>query len=233
MRDKRALLEQALAPITDGMTLMVGGFGLPGTPLTLLDGLLAKGVKGLTIIKNEANEAGMGVSRLIEAGRVTRLIITHLGLNGVVMQMMHRGEVRVEFHPQGILAEKIRCGGAGLLGFVTDIGIHTILRETRRVIDMDGREAFLEPALRADAALVHAARADAMGNLAYVKSARNFNPLMAMAADYVAAEAVRVDAPGALGPDDVHTPGAFVDAVVELGELSSEYKVLEHHVSKS
>jgi acetate CoA/acetoacetate CoA-transferase alpha subunit len=215
------------------MTVMVGGFGLPGTPLTLVQGLVDAGVQDLTLIKNEANEPGIGVSLLIEAGRVSRMVLSHLGLNTVAMKMMVAGELEVEFHPQGILAEKIRCGGAGLLAFVTDIGIDTILRDSRQVVQFDGREAILEPALRADVALIHAARADRLGNLCYTKSAFNFNPLMAMAADTVIAEAVEVVEPGGLDPDEVHTPGAFVDHIVELGEPGEAYKVLEHHVCKS
>jgi acetate CoA/acetoacetate CoA-transferase alpha subunit len=231
MIDKTTPLQEAVARIRPGSRVMVGGFGSPGTPMTLLRALLEQGTGELTVIKNEANEPGVGVSLLIEAGRVRRMVLSHLGLNTRAIEMMNKGELEVEFHPQGILAEKIRCGGAGLLAFVTDIGVDTIIRDSRRTIQWEGREAILEPALRADVALVHAARADRGGNLAYAKSARNFNPLMAMAADLVIAEAAQVLDTGALDPDAVHTPAAFVDHVVDLGgNLSNDYGVLEHHV---
>jgi len=166
----------------------------------------------------------------LEAGRVHTLIASHLGLNPTAVAMMNRGEIEVELYPQGILAEKIRAGGAGLLGIVTDIGIDTILRENRQLVQIDGREAILEPALRADIALIHAATADRAGNLLFTKSARNFCPLMAMAADRVIVETETIVPTGALDPDAVHLPGAFVDHIVVLDELTGEYGVLSHHV---
>jgi acetate CoA/acetoacetate CoA-transferase alpha subunit len=230
MIDKRTTGQEALQNIQDGATVMVGGFGVPGTPFILVDELLALGCSNLTLIKNEANEDHMGVSKLIEAGRVSRLITSHLGLNRTVLKMMNQGEIAVDFYPQGILAEKIRAGGAGLQGFVTDIGIDTILAESKTKVTLHGRELIFEPALRADLALVHAKVADSHGNLAYTKSARNFNPAMATAADHVVAEAEEVVPPGGIDPDQVHTPGVFVDAVVPIEELTSEYGVLAHHV---
>jgi acetate CoA/acetoacetate CoA-transferase alpha subunit len=214
----------------DGLTVMVGGFGVPGTPFTLVDALLASGAAGLTLIKNEANEDHIGVSKLIEAGQVRKIITSHLGLNATVIGIMNRGEIEVEFYPQGILAEKIRTGGAGLFGFLTDIGIDTILKEKKQTILMDGREVIVEPALTADLALIHAATGDRSGNLVYEKSARNFNPVMATAARTVVAEVERVVETGALEPDQIHTPGAFVDHVFEIKELTKEYGILAHHV---
>ena len=230
MIDKTSGLEEALSSIRDGAVIMVGGFGVPGTPFTLIDGLLARGVSGLTLIKNEANEDHMGLSRLLEAGRAKKIITSHLGLNATAIGMMNRGEIEVDFYPQGILAEKIRTGGAGLYGFLTDIGIDTILRDKKQVIEMDGREVIIEPALRADAALIHAARGDRYGNLIYEKSSRNFNPVMATAADVVIAEVEELMDVGAFDPDQVHTPGAFVDFVVPIDTLTSEYGILERHV---
>lgn len=230
MMDKTIAIAQALAAVQDGHTVMVGGFGVPGTPFTLIDRLLAQGTRDLTLVKNEANEAGMGVSRLLEAGRVRTLITSHLGLNPTAIAMMNRGDITVELYPQGILAEKIRAGGAGLLGIVTDIGIDTILRENRQLVRVAGQEAILEPALRADIALIHAATADRAGNLRFAKSARNFGPLMAMAADRVIVETEAIVPVGALDPDAVHLPGAFVDHIVVLEELTREYGVLAHHV---
>lgn len=230
MIDKTTSVVQAIEVITDGQSIMVGGFGVPGTPFLLIEALLAQGTGELTLIKNEANEDGLGVSKLIEAGRVKRLITSHLGLNATVIGLMNDGKIIVEFFPQGILAEKIRAGGAGLLAIVTDIGIDTILRVDKKVICSGGRDGIVEPALRADIALVHAAKADRAGNLVYEKSARNFNPLMATAADLVIAEAEQVVEIGELAPDEIHTPGAFVDHVVLIEELLPAYGVLHHHV---
>ena len=230
MIDKTVSLTKSLAGLRDGAVIMVGGFGVPGTPFTLIDGLLAQGAGRLTLIKNEANEDHMGLSKLLEAGRAEKIITSHLGLNATAIAMMNRGEIEVEFYPQGILAEKIRAGGAGLFGFLTDIGLDTILRDKKRVMEIDGREAIFEPALRADVALIHAARGDRFGNLTYEKSARNFNPVMATAADLVIAEVEALVEVGEIDPDQVHTPGAFVDRVVVIEEFSSEYGILERHV---
>jgi acetate CoA/acetoacetate CoA-transferase alpha subunit len=230
MTDKICTMEDIRRIFSDGLTVMVGGFGVPGTPFTLVDALLASGAGGLTLIKNEANEDHMGVSRLIEAGQVHKIITSHLGLNATVIGIMNRGEIEVEFYPQGILAEKIRTGGAGLFGFLTDIGIDTILREKKQTILMDGREVIVEPALTADVALIHAAVGDRSGNLVYEKSARNFNPVMATAARTVIAEVEQLVEIGALAPDQIHTPGAFVDHVVEIKKLTDEYGILAHHV---
>jgi acetate CoA/acetoacetate CoA-transferase alpha subunit len=215
----------------DRQTILVGGFGTPGTPFTLINALLESGRSKLTLIKNEANEDHLGVSKLIEAGRVDKLIISHLGVNAIAMSLMNRGEIQVDFYPQGILAEKIRAGGAGIFGFVTDIGLDTILKTGKELIKtQSGRELILEPALRADIALIHAAQGDRFGNLVYEKSARNFNPVMATAAEVVIAEVEQMVEVGTIPPDSIHTPGAFVDHVVAIGELTSEYGVLYHHV---
>jgi len=230
MIDKTCLLENIHTHLKDGMTIMVGGFGVPGTPFTLIDALLEVGVSGLTLIKNEANEDHLGLSKLIEAGQAKKLITSHLGLNATVIGMMNRAEIEVEFYPQGILAEKIRAGGAGLFGILTDIGIDTILAQNKESITVNGQRVVIEPALRADVALIHAAAADSFGNLIYEKSARNFNPAMATAAGTVIVETERLAAAGELEPDAIHTPGGFVDHVVVLDELSDEYGILEHHV---
>ena len=230
MIDKTITLENAVRNLQDGQTVMVGGFGVPGTPFALIDGLLQANVSDLTLIKNEANEDGLGLSKLIEAGRARKLITSHLGLNATVVGIMNRGELDVEFYPQGILAEKIRAGGAGLHGILTDIGIDTILAQNKETMTVNGRRVIIEPALRADVALIHAAAADPFGNLVYEKSARNFNPVMATAAATVIVETEQLVAPGELDPDKIHTPGGFIDHVVVLDELSDEYGILEHHV---
>ncbi len=228
--DKVSSMDEALAGIGNRQRIMVGGFGVPGTPFILIDALLEKGLGDLTVIKNEANEDGMGISKLIESGAVKKLITSHLGLNSTVISMMNRKEVAVDFYPQGILAEKIRAGGAGLAGILTDIGIDTIIRKDKEEIQVDGQKVLVEKALRADVALIHAARADKVGNLVYEKSARNFNPLMATAADLVIAEAEEVVDTGEINPDDIHTPAAFVDRVVPIEKLTQEYGVLQSHV---
>jgi acetate CoA/acetoacetate CoA-transferase alpha subunit len=230
MIDKTLPIDQALQKVHDGHTVMVGGFGAPGTPFLLLESLLAQGTGNLTLVKNDANEPGMGISKLLEAGRVAYLISSHIGLNPVAVAMMHRREIEVELYPQGILAEKIRAGGAGLIGFLTDIGLDTILRERRQVVSVEGREAIFEPALRADVALIHAAKADRAGNLVFARSARNFSPLMAMAADRVIVEVEEVVPVGSLDPDAIHLPCAFVDHVIPLKKLTPDYGVLPQHV---
>ena len=230
MIDKVTTIDNALKGVADSQVVMVGGFGVPGTPFMLIEGLLRLGVSKLTLIKNEANEAGLGVSKLIEEGRIKRLITSHLGLNGTVIAMMNADEIAVSFFPQGILAEKIRAGGAGLLAIVTDIGINTILRQGKQILKLDSGEGIVEPALRADIALVHAAKADRAGNLVYEKSARNFNPLMATAADLVIAEVETIVEIGEIPPDQIHTPGTFVDHIIQIEELLPEYGVLQHHV---
>ncbi len=230
MIEKTIAIDKAIGRVTDGSTVMVGGFGVPGTPFALIDALIDTGVSNLTLIKNEANEDHMGLSKLIEAGRARKLITSHLGLNTTVIGMMNRGEVEVEFYPQGILAEKIRAGGAGLIGILTDIGIDTIIADNKQTVSIGGRRAVIEPALRADVALIHAAAADTFGNLVFEKSARNFNPAMATAADIVIVETERLAEPGELEPDAIHTPGGFVDHVVLIDELSDQYGVLAHHV---
>jgi len=230
MIDKVTTINNALKGVIDDQIVMVGGFGVPGTPFLLIESLLRLNISGLTLIKNEANEAGLGISRLLEEGRVKRLITSHLGLNSTVIGMMNKGEVDVNFFPQGILAEKIRAGGAGLLAIVTDIGINTILRQDKQIIKLETGEGLVELALRADIAFIHAAKADRAGNLVYEKSARNFNPLMATAADLVIAEAEVIVETGEIPPDQIHTPGAFVDHVIKIEELLPDYGVLKHHV---
>jgi len=224
--DKSCVMLDAGAKIKDGNTVMIGGFGVPGTPMALIHALVAHGARNLTLVKNDANEPGMGVDHLLRSGQVARLITTHLGLNSHAIGLMNAGAIEVEFNPQGILAERIRAGGAGLGGILSDIGIGTELGDGKAVVDVAGKSYLVEAALRADVALIHADRADTFGNLAYVATARNFNPLMAMAADCVIAEVEQILPLGGLAPNDIHTAGVFVDHVTELGALSEEYAVV-------
>lgn len=231
--DKTTDPATALARIANNSSVMVGGFGSPGTPFTLLAALLQRAPHGLTVIKNDANEQGIGVSTLMEAGCARRFVVSHMGLNSAVIEMMNQGELEVEMHPQGLLAEKIRAAGAGLTGILTDIGLDTILREKRQTMEFQGQTCIVEPSLRADAALIHAARADRWGNLVFEKTARNFNPLMATAADLVIVEALEIVDIGELDPDHIHLPGAFVDHVVPADTTLSDYGVLKHHVAQT
>ncbi len=229
---KNRNLENAIATIPSGAVVMVGGFGNPGTPFSLIDELLRQGQTDLTLIKNDANEAGHGVSRLIENGQVRKLITTHIGLNKVVIDHLNRGDIDVEFHPQGMLAEKIRTAGSGSFGFLTDIGMDSEITRPDDLLDWQGKTYKVEMALPADFALIHAAQADWLGNLVYQGSAINFSPLMAMAANHVIVETPDLGAPGRFKPEHVHTPGAFVDCVVRLESLTSDYGILEHHVRR-
>lgn len=225
--DKSGEIESAIAKIKKGDTIMIGGFGVPGTPFCLIDELVRQGQNGLTIIKNDANEQGMGVDRLLENGQVDKLIVTHIGLNPRAIKMMNDKTLEVEFCAQGILAERIRSAGAGLFGFLTDIGIGTDLEVGKTTTKIDGQTLLIEKALTADFALLHANRADPFGNLTYAASAQNFNPLMAMAANCVLAETETLVALGELQAEEIHTPGPFVDGVISLHELTENYGVIQ------
>ncbi|UWQ93733.1 CoA transferase subunit A (plasmid) [Rhodobacteraceae bacterium M382] len=225
--DKRCSIESAISRIRDGSTVMVGGFGVPGTPMTLIRALVEHGARDLTLIKNDANEPDLGIDHLLQSGQVSRLITTHLGLNSHAIALMNEGRIQVEFNAQGILAERIRAGGAGIGAVLSDIGIGTELAEGKQVVEVAGKPHLLETALRADVALIHADQADTFGNLTYAATAQNFNPLMAMAADGVIAEAETVLLPGGLDANQIHTTGVFVDYLVELTDLSEEYAVVQ------
>lgn len=226
MIDKSAKIEEAVSHVQDGAVVMVGGFGVPGTPFMLIDELVRQNKKHLTVIKNDANEAGMGIDHLLENGQVARLIVSHLGLNPHAIQMMNEGRIEVEFCAQGILAERIRAAGAGLPGFLTDIAMDTLLARGKPTVEFEGRQYLLEKALKADVALIHAHASDPFGNLLYAASARNFNPLMAMAANTVIVEAENLLPLGGIAAEAVHTPGPFVDHVVHIPELTGEYAVV-------
>jgi len=227
MIDKTTAMSEAIARIPDGASIMLGGFGVPGTPFCLIEELVRQGQKNLTIIKNDANQSGMGVDWLLESGQISKLVASHIGLNPRAVQMMNAGEIEVEFTPQGILAERIRAAGAGLMGFVTDIGIGTDLAKGKAEVSMNGGTGLLEPALRADFALVHASESDTFGNLVFAATARNFNPLIAMAADFTIAETEVLHPAGTLLPDQIHTPAPFVDQVVAMPELPEVYGVIK------
>lgn len=226
---KLQTVAEACRSIPDGATLLVGGFGQPGTPHTLIGQVLVQGAGALTLVKNDANEPGLGISKLIEAGRVRRLIASHVGLNPLAVAMSHAGRLQIDVYPQGILAEKVRAGGVGLGGILTDIGLHLETPEPSMLVNVGGVPYKVEPALRGDIALIHAERADEMGNLVFTGTASNFNPAMAMAADLVIVEAAEIVPAGAIDPDQVHLPGAFVDRLVLIENADADYGVLKHH----
>ncbi len=206
--------KDALARVKDGATIMVGGFGLVGAPLHLIAELERSGVGNLTIISNNLGEPGQGLGRLLRLGRVRKAIGSFFTSNPDVVEAHARGELEVQLIPQGTLAEAIRAGGAGIGGFYTRTGAGTLLAEGKETRVFDGVEYVLERPLRADVALIKAHRADELGNLVYYKTARNFNPAMATAADWVVAQVDEVVPIGALDPEAIATPHLFVDAVV-------------------
>lgn len=205
--------------VPDGASVMIGGFMGVGSPHRVIAALVRRGVRGLTVIANDTARPGVGIGCLITAGCVTRVVVSHIGTNPETQRMMIAGEIDVALVPQGTLAERIRCGGAGLGGVLTTTGLGTLAAEGRRIVEVEGVEYLLEPALRADIALVAARSADYAGNLVYSLTARNFNPLMALAATCVIAEANEIVPLGVLAPDVIHTPGILVDHLIERPQL--------------
>ena len=200
--------------VKDGMTLMIGGFLGHGTPERIIDEIVASGVKSLTLIVNDTAFPDKGCGKLVTNNQVKKLIVSHIGTNPNTGQKMNSGELEIEFSPQGTLAERIRSGGAGLGGILTPVGIGTIIEEGKQKIQVDGNDYLLEKPLRADIALIYATTADDLGNLIYMGTMRNFNPLMAMAADTVIAEVEELKPAGELSPETIHTPHIFVDYIV-------------------
>lgn len=214
MNTKQLNLADVKNHLWDGMTIMFGGFMGIGTPTKLVQAILDAGIKDLTIIGNDTAFVDTGVGPLITNNRVKRLITSHIGTNPETGKKMIAGEIDVELVPQGTLAERIRAAGAGLGGILTPTGLGTIVEEGKRRITVDDRDYLLETPLHADLAIVLAQKADKMGNLVYELSAQNFNPLVAMAAKTVIAEANSVVDVGAIKPDDVVTPAALVDYII-------------------
>lgn len=202
-----------------GQTVMVGGFGRGGTPFSLLDQLAdrAEDHGDLTLIKNDGNEPGIGVDRLLERRMVRHLITTHIGLNGAIAPRVARGELTLELVPQGTFAERIRAAGAGIPGFLSDVGIDSPYAEGRRTVDLDGRRYLLETALGGDLALLCADRVDRAGNAWWRGTNRNMNVVMGTACRRVIVETFEIVEIGALAPEAIHLPGVFVDAVVLAG----------------
>jgi len=207
-------LADAVALIPDGAVLMVGGFMGVGTPPRLIDELVRQGKRGLTVIVNDTALPGVGVGKLIAAKAVARVIASHIGLNPETQRQMIVGETEVELVPQGTLAERVRAGGFGLGGVLTPTGVGTVVEEGKQTVEVDGKTFLLEKPLKADFALINAKRADYYGNLEYALTARNFNPLMAMAAETVIVEAEDIVPVGVIPPDAVATPNVLVDYIV-------------------
>lgn len=215
MKNKVVELSQAIDLVKDGMTIMVGGFLGAGSPDTLIDAIVAKGVKNITLIANDTGFVDRGVGKWVVNKQVKHAMATHVGTNKETGNQMNAGEMQVTLIPQGTLVERIRCAGAGLGGILTPTGIGTIVEEGKQKITVDGKEYLLESALKADLALIYATVADKKGNLVHAKATKNFNPLMAMAADLVIVQADKIVEVGEIDPDDVHTPGAVVDYIVQ------------------
>ncbi|MBK5075016.1 acetate CoA-transferase subunit alpha [Budviciaceae bacterium CWB-B4] len=214
MKNKHIDIQQAAEYFRDGMTIMVGGFMGVGTPPRLVEALLNSGVKDLTIIANDTAFVDTGIGPLVVNGRVKKVIASHIGTNPETGRRMIAGEMEVELVPQGTLIERIRCGGAGLGGFLTPTGVGTVVEEGKQKLTIDGVEYLLELPLRADLALIQSHIADHQGNLVYQLTTRNFNPIIALAADVVIAEPDSLVAVGDIAPDHVMTPGALIDHIV-------------------
>jgi acetate CoA/acetoacetate CoA-transferase alpha subunit len=221
MKNKKIPLADVIPYFRDGMTIMFGGFMGVGTPPLLIEALLESGAKDLTIIGNDTAFVDTGVGPLISRGRVKKVIASHIGTNPETGRRMIAGEMQVELVPQGTLIERIRCGGAGLGGFLTPTGVGTVVEEGKQKIVQNGIEYLLELPLRADLALIHAYTADNVGNLTYQLTARNFNPIIALAADLVIAQTDQMVDVGCIQPDQVVTPGALIDYVVVSPEVCS------------
>jgi 3-oxoacid CoA-transferase subunit A len=207
--------DEAVARIFDGATIMCGGFGVCGNPENLLLALHRRGTRNLTVISNNAGIDDFGLGRLLKARQIRKMIASYVGENREFERQFLAGELDVDLVPQGTFSERIRAGGAGIGGFFTPTGYNTVVAEGKETRIIDGRPYVLEMPLRADFALVRAHRGDRLGNLVYRKTARNFNPMMATAAECTIAEVEHLVEPGEIPPDSVHTPGIFVRHILQ------------------
>ena len=211
-RDAAAALEGLLF---DGMTVMSGGFGLSGNPETLIPAVRRAGVKDLTVISNNCGADGLGLWELLNAGQIRKMVSSYVGENKLFAELYLSGKLELELTPQGTLAERIRAGGAGIPAFFTKTGVGTVVAEGKPLQDFDGETYVMERWLRADLSIVKAWRADPEGNLVFRKTARNFNPMMATAGRVCVAEVEEIVEAGALDPDHIHTPGIYVDRLIQ------------------
>ena len=213
---KKAISPQAAAELVrTGASIMLGGFMGVGTPRRMIDALVASGKKNLTLIANDTAMSGRGIGKLIAARAITRLVVSHIGLNPETQRQMNDGSLEVDLMPQGTLIECIRAGGMGLGAVVTPTGLGTGLEEGKQILEIDGKRFLVERPIRADFALIAARQADYLGNLEYSLTAQNFNPTMALAADTVIAEPEHIVPVGVIPPDSVRTPAILVDHLIE------------------
>src|SRR5690348_5065876 len=214
----------------DGMMIMAGGFGLCGIPEKLILAIREAGVKDLTVVSNNAGIDGAGLGLLLESRQIRKMISSYVGENRLFADLYLKGELELEFNPQGTLAERIRAGGAGIPAFFTKTGVGTLVGEGKEVRDFDGEKYLMETGLVADLAILHAWKADREGNLVYRKTARNFNPVMATAGKVTVAEVEHLVEPGEIDPDHIHTPGIFVQRLVQYS--SYEKRIEQRTVRK-
>ena len=215
MKQKLVSMEEAISHIKDGMTIHVGGFLACGTPESIVTALVEKGVKDLTIVCNDTAFVDKGVGRLIVNNQVKKVIASHIGTNPETGRKMQAGEMEVELVPQGTLAERIRAAGYGLGGILTPTGVGTIVQQGKQVINVDGKDYLLEKPIKADVALILGTTVDEMGNVICAKTTKNFNPLMATAADLVIVEAAEIVPFGSLDPDNLDISRIFVNYIVK------------------
>lgn len=221
MRKLRSSPAEALADVlVDGMTIMSGGFGLCGIPEMLIEGIEASGARNLTVISNNAGIDGVGLGRLLATRQIRKMISSYVGENKLFAEQYLSGDLELEFNPQGTLAERIRAGGAGIAAFFTKTGVGTLIADGKEVRRFGDDDYVMETGLIADIALVHAWKGDHEGNLVYRMTARNFNPMMATAGRITIAEVEDLVSTGSLDPDQIHTPGIFVDRLVLVTHLS-------------
>ena len=214
--DKRmASADAAIENLLDGMTILMGGFGLCGIPENLVAAVRRKGTKDLTIVSNNAGVDGFGIGILLEKRQVRKMISTYVGENKLFEQLVSRGELQLELNPQGTFSERIRAGGAGIPAFYTPAGFGTMVAEGKETREFDGQHYVMERGIRGDFAFIKAWKGDRWGNLIYRKTARNFNPMMATAAEFVIAEVEELVELGSLDADNVHTPGIYVNAIFQ------------------
>lgn len=219
-------ISEALSCVKSGDTVLVGGFGLIGAPLTLIDGLTEKDVTDLTIVSNNLGESGKGLGILLNQNKIKKGIGSYFTSNRDVGDKYQKGEIELELLPQGTLAESMRAGGAGLGGYYTTTGVGTDLAKGKEEREIDGVKYILEKAIRADVALIRAHKADTLGNLVYYKTARNFNPLMATAAKTVVVEVDEIVEPGELDPEEIVTPFIYVDTIVKAQQVLTKEGVV-------
>ena len=217
-------VESALADLRDGMTIMVGGFGLTGNAEALIAGVVARGIRDITLISNNAGNLGLGLATWLKAGIIRKVILSYLGTNEDLHSAMASGAVEVEVTPQGTLVERMRAAGAGIPAFFTPTGAGTVVAEGKEERIFDGRRYIMERALHADIALIRAQRGDEFGNLRFWRTAKNFSPVMATAARTTIVEVDQLVPLGSLDPDDVHLPGIYVHRIVEVREHKDPFE---------